>query len=54
MILKLLVKLIASKIDAEAAKRTPVGGTVTAKGVARGVRLLSMRWRIDAVLTREE
>lgn len=53
MILTLLARLLAAKLDAEAARQTPIGGTVHVKGVARGVRILGMRWKIDAILTRE-
>lgn len=50
----LLVKLLKSAVDAEVAKQTPVGGTVTAKGVAHGVKAFGHKWEIDCVLRRTE
>lgn len=54
MILKLLIRLLAAKLDAEAAKATPIGSSVVVKGVARGIRLAGGRWSLDCILHRDE
>lgn len=54
MILKLLARLLAAKLDAEAAKATPIGGTVHVRGVARGMKILGGRWSLDCILHRDE
>lgn len=54
MILQLLVRLLKSKLDAELAAQTPVGGTVTAKGVAHGIKMFGGRWELDVIARRTE
>jgi hypothetical protein len=54
MLMALLLKLLKSRLDMEAAKATPVGGTVIVKGLAKGIRIGSGKWTLDAVLHRTE
>lgn len=54
MILALLLKFIKSKLDAEMAKQTPIGGEVIARKVASGLRLFGGRWELDCILRRTQ
>lgn len=52
MILKLFMKLLKAKLDAEIARQTPVGGTVNVKGVAHGIKIEGMEFELDCILRR--
>lgn len=51
MLEKIVMKLLAAKLDAEAAKQCPVGGEVNVKGVAR-LKILGMTWELGLVFKR--
>jgi hypothetical protein len=54
VILTLLAKFLAAKLDAEAAKAAPIGGEVLARKAIRGLRAFGGRWEIDFIARRTE